>query len=249
MEEKKVALITGASKGIGAAIAKRLAKDGFNLVLGCSNKNSLEKDLKEVEKECLVYGVEVLCTCFDVSNFSECSKMVELVKEKFKTIDVLVNNAGITKDGLLARMTEEDFDKVSLVNFKGVFNMTRLVSAVMLKQKSGRIINISSVVGIKGNAGQFNYCACKAGVIGMTKSAAKELGKRGILVNAIAPGFITTNMTQTINEDLKEKIKENIVLKRFGRPDEIASVASFLAGKDSSYVTGQVIVVDGCLLI
>lgn len=249
MEEKNVALITGASKGIGAAVAKRFAKDGFNLVLGCSSKNSLEKDLKEVEKECLDYGAEVLCSCFDVSNFLECSKIVELAKEKFKTIDVLVNNAGITKDGLLARMTEEDFDRVSLVNFKGVFNMTRLVSAVMLKQKSGRIINISSVVGLKGNAGQFNYCACKAGVIGMTKSAAKELGKRGILVNAIAPGFIETNMTQTINEDLKEKIRDNIVLKRFGSPDEIASVASFLAGKDSSYITGQVIVVDGCLLI
>ncbi len=249
MGEKKVALITGASKGIGAAIAKRFAKDGFNLVLGCSNKNSLEKDLKEVEKECSSYGVVVLSACFDVSNFLECSKIVELAKERFKTIDVLVNNAGITKDGLLARMAEEDFDRVSLVNFKGVFNMTRLVSAVMLKQKSGRIINISSVVGLKGNAGQFNYCACKAGVIGMTKSAAKELGKRGILVNAIAPGFIETNMTEKINEDFKEKIKNNIVLKRFGAPDEIASVASFLAGRDSSYITGQVIVVDGCLLI
>lgn len=249
MEERKVALITGASKGIGAAIAKRFAKDGFNLVLGCSNKNSLEKELREVEKECLFYGVDVYCIAFDVSNFLECSEIVELVKTKFKKIDVLVNNAGITKDGLLARMREEDFDMVSLVNFKGVFNMTRLVSNVMLKQRSGRIINISSVVGLKGNAGQFNYCACKAGVIGMTKSAAKELGKRGILVNAIAPGFIKTNMTEKIDENLKEKIKENIVLKRFGSPDEIASVASFLAGKDSSYITGQVIVVDGCLLI
>ena len=247
--EKKVAFITGASKGIGAAVSRRLARDGFDLVLSCSSASSLEKDLRLVQKECEDFGARVLPVAFDVSSYEECERAVLKAKEEFKRFDVLVNNAGITKDGLLARMDPEDFDMVASVNFKGVFNMTKLISSVMIKQKSGRIVNISSVVGIRGNAGQFNYCACKAGVIGMTKSAAKELGKRGILVNAVAPGFIDTNMTEKIDESYKEKIKEQIVLKRFGDPAEIASVVGFLCGKDSSYITGQVIVVDGCLLI
>ena len=201
--EKKVAFITGASKGIGAATAKRLAKDGFNLVLSCSNINSLEKDLVPIEKECENFGAKVLSVAFDVSSYDACKEAVLKAKEAFKRFDILVNNAGITKDNLLVRMEPEDFDKVVSVNLKGVFNITKLVSAIMIKQKSGRIVNISSVVGIKGNAGQFNYCACKAGVIGMTKSLAKELGKRGILVNAVAPGFIKTDMTKKIDETYK----------------------------------------------
>ena len=249
MEERKVALITGASKGIGAEIAKRLAKDGYNLILTCSSKSSLNKDLKSVEKECHAFGAEVFCSGFDVSKYEECEKFVENAKDRFKRVDFLINNAGITKDSLLARMEPKDFEEVYSVNLRGVFNMTKLVSKIMLRQRSGRIVNISSVVGLKGNAGQFNYSACKAGVIGMTKSAAKEFGKRGILVNAVAPGFIETAMTEGIEDSAKDKIKDRIVLKRFGKVKEVASVVSFLCGEDSSYITGQVIVVDGCLLI
>ena len=174
---------------------------------------------------------------------------MESLKNRFKNIDFLINNAGITKDGLLVRMEPKDFEDVYSVNLRGVFNMTKLISQIMLKQRSGRIINISSIVGLKGNAGQFNYCACKAGIIGMTKSAAKELGKRKILVNAVAPGFIESEMTDKISDESKKQIKDRVVLNRFGKPEEIASVVSFLCSEDSSYITGQVIVVDGCLLI
>ena len=249
MEDKKVAFITGASRGIGAAIAKRLAKDGRNLILACSSKNTFEKDLVVVENECRSFGAEVFCVYFDVSKYEECEKVVESLKNRFKNIDFLINNAGITKDGLLVRMEPKDFEDVYSVNLRGVFNMTKLISQIMLKQRSGRIINISSIVGLKGNAGQFNYCACKAGIIGMTKSAAKELGKRKILVNAVAPGFIESEMTDKISDESKKQIKDRVVLNRFGKPEEIASVVSFLCSEDSSYITGQVIVVDGCLLI
>lgn len=249
MKEKRVYLITGSSRGIGAAIAKRFAKEKGILILNCSNEKTKEKFLEPLKKECESYGAKVCNFVADVSKFEECEAMVKFAVSKFKRIDFLINNAGITKDGLIARMEPEDFDAVCDVNLKGVFNMTKLVSNVMIKQKSGRIVNISSIVGIKGNAGQFNYAATKAGIIGMTKSAAKELGKRGILVNAVAPGFIETEMTNKLNESFKEQIKDRIVLKRFGTAEEVAAVVGFLCGEDSSYITGQVIVVDGCLLI
>lgn len=243
----KTALITGASRGLGAAMAKRLAKDGFNIAVNCYDAQICLEDGAKVAQECRMHGVNAECFAADVSDYSECEKMVLAVKAKFGTIDVLVNNAGITKDGLLVRMSEEDFDAVTNVNYKSIFNMTKLVGAVMFRQKSGRIINVSSVAGINGNAGQFNYCAAKAGIIGMTKSAAKELGARGINVNAIAPGFIDTKMTASLKEEYKEAIKKQIALRRYGSPKEVASVVSFLAGPDSGYISGQVIVIDGCL--
>ena len=249
MNSKKNALITGSSRGIGAAVAKRLAKDGFNVAINCSSENSAKEKGSLVVKDCEGFGVEAECFVADVSKYEECSKMVDCVKEKFGFIDVLVNNAGILRDGLLVRMSEENFDLVTQINYKSVFNMTKLVGTLMMRQKSGRIVNISSVAGISGNIGQFNYSASKAGIIGMTKTAAKELGLRGVLVNAVAPGFIETDMTQGLDEDLKEKVKTQISIKRLGKPQEVAGVVSFLCGPDSSYINGQVIVVDGCLAI
>ena len=249
MELKKTALITGASRGIGAAIAIRLSKDGFNVLINCSSEKSLKEYGVNLKKRCEKEGAKAEVFACDVSKYEECEEMIRFTKEKFGRVDCLINNAGITKDTLLARMEPEDFEIVSNVNFKGVFNTIKTVSPVMTRQKSGRIVNISSIVGIRGNVGQFNYCATKAGVIGMTKAAAKELGRKNILVNAVAPGFITTEMTEKIDEAFKEKIKENIVLKRFGKAEEVAGVVSFLCGEDSSYITGQVFVVDGLLLI
>lgn len=247
MSLNKTALITGASRGLGAAIAKRLAKDGFNIAINCRNENSMENGGNLVAKECRKYGVLAECFVADVSQYDQCESMTTEVKKKFGSIDCLINNAGITKDGLLVRMSEEAFDAVTSVNYKGVFNMTKLVGAVMMRQKSGRIVNVSSVAGVNGNVGQFNYSASKAGIIGMTKTAAKELGARGILVNAIAPGFIETDMTDALADHLKDEVKKHISIKRFGRSDEVAGVVSFLCGKDASYISGQVIVVDGCL--
>lgn len=243
----KTALITGASQGLGAAMAIRLAKDGFNIAINCYSENELENGGNKVADACREHGVETECFICDVSNFDACGIMIKAVKEHFGSIDVLVNNAGITKDGLIARMSEDQFDSVTNVNYKSVFNMTRHVSNVMIRQRSGRIINVSSVAGVNGNKGQFNYSASKAGIIGMTMTAAKELGARGITVNAIAPGFINTKMTEVLDEELKEKIKQQISLGRYGEPEEVASVVSFLAGPDSSYVSGQTIVIDGCL--
>lgn len=243
----KTALVTGASRGLGAAMAKRLAEDGFNVAINCYNENELENGGAEVAEYCKKLGVEAELFLGDVSSYAGCERMVKEVKERFGSIDVLVNNAGITKDGLLVRMSESDFDAVTNVNYKSVFNMTKLVGAVMMRQRSGRIINVSSVAGVNGNAGQFNYSASKAGIIGMTKSAAKELGSRGINVNAIAPGFINTAMTASLPEEYKQSILKQISLKRYGEPEEVAGVVSFLAGKDSAYINGQVIVIDGCL--
>lgn len=243
----KTALITGASRGLGAAMAKRLAEDGFNIAINCYNENELENGGTEVADYCRKLGIEAELFLGDVSSYADCERMVKDVKEHFGSIDVLVNNAGITKDGLLVRMGESDFDAVTNVNYKSVFNMTKLVGAVMMRQRSGRIINVSSVAGVNGNAGQFNYSASKAGIIGMTKSAAKELGSRGINVNAIAPGFINTAMTASLPDEYKQAILKQISLKRYGEPEEVAGVVSFLAGKDSAYISGQVIVIDGCL--
>lgn len=243
----KTALITGASQGLGAAMAKRLAKDGFNIAINCYSENEVQNGGVQTAGACREFGVEAECFICDVSQFDACAGMVKAVKERFGTIDVLVNNAGITKDGLVARMSEAQFDAVTNVNYKSVFNMIRHVSGIMMKQKGGRIINVSSVAGVNGNAGQFNYSASKAGIIGMTKTAAKELGARNINVNAIAPGFINTQMTAVLGDDIKDAIKKQISLRRYGEPEEVASVVSFLAGPDASYVSGQVILIDGCL--
>lgn len=239
------AIITGSARGIGAAIALRLAKDGFDIALNDVSERSFENnDIMEQ-----IRGLGVKCEKYiaDVSDGEQVEAMVKAVKNDFGSIDVLVNNAGITRDGLLARMTEENYDLVIAVNQKSVFNMMRNVAPVMMKQRSGRIINMSSVAGLHGNPGQFNYSASKAAIIGMTKSAAKELGSRGINVNAIAPGFISTPMTDALTDEQKKAILDMIAMKRYGCVEEIAGVASFLAGKDSSYVTGQVIEISGGL--
>lgn len=237
------AIITGSGQGIGAAVAKRLAKDGFDIAVNDLN----EENGRRTAEECRALGVKADYFKADVSKLSECEEMVKAVKEEFGSIDVLVNNAGITRDGLLARMSEENYDLVIAVNQKSVFNMMKTVGSIMMKQRGGRIINLSSVAGLYGNAGQFNYSASKAAIIGMTKSAAKELGSRGINVNAVAPGFIRTPMTDALTDAQKEAILNAIAVKRYGEVEEIAGVISFLAGKDSSYVTGQVIEISGGL--
>lgn len=237
------AIITGSGQGIGAAVAKRLAKDGFDIAVNDLN----EENGRRTAEECRALGVKAAYFKADVSKLSECEEMVKAIKEEFGSIDVLVNNAGITRDGLLARMSEENYDLVIAVNQKSVFNMMKTVGSVMMKQRSGRVINLSSVAGLYGNAGQFNYSASKAAIIGMTKSAAKELGSRGINVNAVAPGFIRTPMTDALTDAQKEAILNLIAMKRYGEVEEIAGVISFLAGKDSTYVTGQVIEISGGL--
>ncbi len=239
------AFITGSARGIGAAIALRLAKDGFDIALNDISEKSFENN--DIMEQIKAQGVKCEKFIADVSKSDQVEAMVKAVKELFGSIDVLVNNAGITRDGLLARMSEENYDLVIAVNQKSVYNMMRYVAPIMMKQRSGRIINMSSVAGLHGNAGQFNYSASKAAIIGMTKSASKELGSRGINVNAIAPGFISTPMTDQLSDEQKKAILELIAMKRYGTVEEIAGVASFLAGKDSSYVTGQVIEISGGL--
>ena len=242
-----VAIITGASQGIGACIAKRLAKDGYDVVINHYPSDSDAQKAADVAKECEAFGVKTVCKAADVSKYDQCEEMVKQVKDELGSVDVLVNNAGITKDGLLVRMSEESYDAVIAVNQKSVFNMTKHCGAVMMRQKSGRIVNVSSVAGLYGNPGQFNYSASKAAIIGMTMTAAKELGSRGINVNAVAPGFIRTPMTDALTEDQKKMMLSAIAMKRYGEVEEIAGVVSFLCSKDSSYVTGQVIEISGGL--
>ena len=242
----KCALITGETRGIGKQIAITLAKQGYNIALNYRKENEeLENTKKEIEE----IGVQVLAVKGDVSNFEDCENFVKQVIERFGQIDVLVNNAGITKDMLLMRMKKEDFEQVIDTNLVGTFNVTKNVVPYMMKARSGRIINISSVVGISGNAGQTNYSASKAGIIGFTKSLAKEIASRNILVNAVAPGFIETNMTDVLKDDVKQEIAKNIPLKRMGTAQDVANVVKFLASDDSSYITGQVINVDGGMLM
>ena len=238
----KTALITGSSRGIGAAIALRLAKDGMNIAFNDLNMTMFENN--DIVDKVKALGVEAEIFCADVS---KCEQMVRDVKARFGSIDVLVNNAGITRDGLMARMSEEQYDMVIAVNQKSVFNMMKLVGNVMLRQKSGHIISLASVTGLYGNPGQINYAASKGAIISMTKTVAKELGSRGITCNAVAPGFIHTPMTDKLTDEQKNAMLNQIAMKRYGEPEEIASVVSFLASEDSSYVTGQVIEISGGL--
>lgn len=241
----KVAMITGATRGIGKQIALTLANEGYNIVLNYRTEND---ELKQLKNEIESKKVKCLTVQGDVTNFEDCKQMIESAIKEFGKVDVLVNNAGITKDMLLARMKEEDFKQVIDVNLVGTFNMTKNVISYMMKARNGRIINISSVVGISGNAGQTNYSASKAGIIGFTKSLAKEVASRNILVNAVAPGFIETNMTDVLKQEVKDEIAKNIPLKRMGTPQDVANVVKFLASEDSSYITGQVISVDGGMI-
>lgn len=242
----KVAFITGGTRGIGRQIAMTLAKAGYDIAVNYRTEN---EDLTITKSEIEKCNVKCLPVQGDVSNFEDGENMVKQVIEQLGRVDVLVNNAGITKDTLLMRMKKEDFEDVLQVNLVGTFNVTKSVIPYMMKQKEGRIINLSSVVGISGNAGQANYAASKAGIIGFTKSLAKEVGSRNILVNAVAPGFIETQMTDVLKEEIKEEIKKTIPLKRMGTVEDVANVVKFLASNESRYITGQVIQVDGGMLM
>lgn len=242
MLEGKIALVTGASRGIGKAIAITLASYKATVIV---NYQGSKEKAEEVVKTIKENGGKAISYQCNISDFEACKTMILDTLNQYGRIDILVNNAGITRDNLILKMSEEDFDSVIATNLKGSFNCIKHVTRNMLKQRTGRIINISSVVGVVGNAGQVNYCASKAGIIGMTKSLARELGSRGITVNAVAPGFIETEMTDVLNDDVKEQIITGIPLKRMGNVMDIAQTVAFLASEHASYITGQTIGVDG----
>lgn len=239
---KQTAIVTGGSRGIGRAVAVRLAKDGMNLVINYRGNSAAAE---ETERLCRELGAEVLLVQGDVSRTEDCEKLAAQAKEAFGRVDVLVNNAGITRDGLLARMTEEDFRAVLDVNLVGPWNMMKAVNRIMMKQRYGRIVNLSSVTGLMGNMGQTNYAAAKAGILGMTKSYAREVASRGITVNAVAPGFIDTDMTEAMPEGAKDKIITGIPMGRTGKPEDVAEAVAFLASEQAGYITGEVLRVDG----
>ena len=243
--EGKVAIITGASRGIGSGIAKVFAEHGANVAFTYS---SSEESALVLENELKTLGIKAKGYKSNAANFNEAQKLVDEVMNDFGNVDVLINNAGITKDNLLMRMSEEDFDKVIEINLKSVFNMTKAVQKIMLKNRKGSIVNMSSVVGVKGNAGQANYAASKAGMIGFTKSVALELGSRNIRCNAIAPGFIETEMTGKLNEDVVQGWRDSIPMKRGGTPEDVANACLFFASDMSAYVSGQVLNVCGGML-
>ena len=246
MFKNKTVVVTGASRGIGRAIAIAFARQGANLVL---NYNSSAKSVEEVLQLIQAEGGNAVAVKADVSKSEEAKNLIQTAVETFGSIDILVNNAGITKDMLLMRMTDEQFEQVIDINLKGTFYCLKYASNYMLKQRSGKIINMASVVGLTGNAGQANYAASKAGIIGLTKSAAKELAPRGITVNAIAPGFIQTEMTDALSDKVKDAYIQMIPLKKLGSVDDVANTACFLASEGANYITGQVIQVDGGMLM
>lgn len=242
----KIAVVTGASRGIGKAIAKKFASMGATVII---NYNGSKEKAQETKAEIESAGGKAAIYQCDVSDFEKCEVFIADVIKEYGRLDILVNNAGITKDGLLMKMSEEDFDKVLNTNLKGAFNTIRFATRQMLKQRSGRIINMSSVVGVSGNAGQANYAASKAGVIGLTKATAREVASRGITVNAIAPGFIETDMTEVLSDKVKEASVSQIPLGTFGKPEDVAAAAAFLASDEAGYITGQVLHVDGGMVM
>ena len=247
MSESRVALVTGGSRGIGRKIAERFAKEGYNIFINyVSDNTNIDEISNELKGDS---NIEILFVKADVTSFESCENMVKEAMDKFGRIDVLVNNAGITKDGLLMRMQEDDFTRVIDVNLKGTFNVTKNVIPYMMKQRYGKIINISSVVGETGNAGQANYAASKAGIIGFTKSVAKELASRNILANCVAPGFIKTDMTDVLSDSVKESINAQIPLKKMGTAEEVANAVYFLGNEENTYITGQVLNVNGGMLM
>ena len=246
MEENKTVLVTGGSRGIGKEVALKFAENGYNVVINyVSDKTNVEDLKSEFEAK----GVKSLIMKADVTDKEAIDELVKQAIEEFGAIDVLVNNAGITKDNLLMRMSEEEFDKVIEINLKGTYIVTKAVTKYMMKKRKGSIINLSSVVGVAGNAGQCNYSASKAGIIGFTKSVAKELASRNIRANAVAPGFIETDMTAVLSDEIKENIHNQIPLKRMGTAKEVANLIYFLGSEESSYITGQVINVDGGMVM
>lgn len=242
----KVALVTGASRGIGRAVALKLAAEGAKVAINYAGSQGKAEEVKaEIEK----LGSEAILVQANVADKDAVEAMVNQTVEAFGTIDILVNNAGITRDGLLARMKDEDFEAVVDTNLKGVFYCTKAVAKLMMKKRSGRIVNMASVVGLTGNAGQTNYAASKAGVIGFSKSAAKELASRGITVNMVAPGFIATDMTEAMNEKAKEAVLGTIPMKREGQPEDVANAVLFLVSENAAYITGQIVNVDGGMVM
>ncbi len=242
----KVAIVTGASRGIGREIALLFAKEGAQVVITARKTDSLKALAEEIKS---LTHEEPLIFALDVKDAQKIEELMDKTLDKYKRVDILVNNAGMTKDGLFVRMSEEDWDEVLDTNLKGTFLCMRAVSKVMMRQRSGRIVNLASVVGLIGNAGQANYAASKAGIIALTKSAAKELGSRNVLINAIAPGFIDTEMTQILGEDVKKAILKSIPVGFFGKAADVAKVALYLASEESSFITGQVITVDGGMVM
>jgi 3-oxoacyl-[acyl-carrier protein] reductase len=243
--KERIALVTGAARGIGRSIAIRLAKEGADIAIWDVNIQEAQKTCEDIQ----ALGRQAMAFSVDVTNFAKVEEAVNKILDKFTKVDILVNNAGITKDNLLLRMSEADWDAVINVNLKGTFNCTKAVSKSMIKQRLGKIINIASIIGIIGNAGQANYSVSKAGIIALTKTTAKEFASRNINVNAIAPGFIQTEMTAQLPEDIKQKMLKMIPLGRFGSPEDVASVCIFLASEEASYITGQTIVIDGGMVM
>jgi 3-oxoacyl-[acyl-carrier protein] reductase len=238
----QVAIVTGSAQGIGRSVAEALAKEGAAIVISDINIELAEKTASELKQK---FGVETMAVAGNVAKYEDCENLIQKALDKFTKINILINNAGITRDNLILRMTDMEWDSVIAVNLKGVFNCTKAASRFLLKQRSGRIVNIASVVGLMGNAGQANYSASKGGVIALTKTCAREFSSRGVLVNAIAPGFIRTAMTDVLSEESKKKLSDQIPLGRLGEPEDVAKAAVFLCTDDSSYITGHVISVNG----